>query len=212
VLNWIAGYAQRWAGFVEQKTIDLVHWCIHALAGVVYTVFGNVGKAWGDLLTALKWLQTTGASLVGWIVTHLTYIVTHDIPQLVTDVIGYYHDAINLADRLYQAALAGIKQLSSDALQWVKDAEQWVIATIWDPLVADVRQLRSDLLQWGYAAWQLLNDPAKLAGLLLGALIAVAEATFWQIAGPAGTFMLRLITANLRRLLQLAETILAAVL
>jgi hypothetical protein len=211
VFDWIAGYVARWASVVPSPIRDLVHWAVHALAGVVYTVFGNVGSAWHDLFTAARWLRSTGADLASWVWLHLSRIVTHDLPLLADKILGYYRDAVNLATRLWHDALAAVEAAAKVARRWVDDALAWVTTHVWDPLVADVRQLRSDLLKWGYAAWQLVTDPAKLASILLGALIAVAEAQFWLVAAPVGTFALRIVTANLRKFLQLAETILAAV-
>jgi hypothetical protein len=212
MLDWLKGYVARWAGVVDSATRDLVHWAVHALAGVVYAVFGNVGRAWHDLFTAYHWVRSTAADLVGWIVTHLTYIVKHDLPLLAHSILSYWRDALNFATSLYHAALRAVESLAKVARRWVDDAIGWVITHVYDPLLADARQLRSDLLKWGYTAWQIVTHPDRLAAIVGDALISWTEQQFWRIAGPVGTFALRIVVANLRKFVALAETIITAVL
>jgi hypothetical protein len=212
VLNWIKGYIDRWSGVVDSATRDLVHWAIHALAGVVYTVFGNVGSAWHDLFTGLRWLRSTGADLATWLTNHIVWIVTHDLPRLGQLILGYWRDALNFATGLYHDALRAVEAALGVARRLVDDAISWVTTHVWDPLLADAKQLRADLLKWGYTAWQIVTHPGQLAAIVGDALVAWGEAQFWRLAQPVGTFALRLVVANLRRFVQLAETILTAVL
>jgi hypothetical protein len=212
MLSWIAGYVGRWSGQVASEVRSLVQWGLHALAGVVYTVFGNVGKAWGWLLTSLQWMHAQADLFAGWVVTHLVQIVTVDIPRLARDAVNYYDAAIAFAGRVWSDAQAAVARALQLAQQYVADALNWVRVNVYDPLFAAAKQLETDLLKWGYYAYQLLTHPATLAGLLLDYLIAAAEAAFDRIAVPAGTFALRLITSQLPRFLKLAEAILTAVL
>lgn len=212
MLDWIAGFVGRWAASVPSPVRDLVHWAVHALAGVVYAVFGNVGRAWHDMFTAFHWVESTARDLVIWVVRWLTWLIRVAIPRIDAAILAYWRDALRFARTLYDDALAGILRLSRLARQWVDDALKWVRVNVWDPLLADVRQLRADLLKWGYFAYQLVTHPSQLAAILGDALISWAEQQFWRIAGPAGTFALRLVAANVRKFAQLAETILAAVL
>lgn len=212
MLEWIAGYVARWTGYVEQNTRGLVQWGLHALAGVVYAVFGNVGKAWHVLLAALQWMHGEADSFAGWVVLHLTALVTVDLPKLWSYAVAGFRAAAQLASRLYHLALAAAAAAAQLARQLVKDAIGWVITHVYDPLLALAKQLRADLLKWGYAAWWLVTHPDKLAPILLGALIGAAESAFFTIAGPAGRFALRLIVSQLPRLLTLTEAIVKAVL
>lgn len=212
MLDWIAGYVARWTGQVEQSTRDLVHWGLHALAGVVYAVFGNVGKAWSDVLTALKWAHREADSFAGYVVGHLAAIVTVDIPRLWSYATAAVKALEQLALRYYHAALAAVQVAEHLAAAAVKSALVWVAAHVYDPLLARAKQLEADLLRWGYYAYQLVTHPDKLAAILLGSLIAFAEASFWRIAAPAGRFALRLIVAQLPAVLRLAEAVVTAVL
>jgi hypothetical protein len=212
MLNWIAGYVGRWAGVVDIHVRDLVHWAIHALASVIYTVFGHVGNAWGDLLAAFKWLHSHAADYVAWTIAHLRQIILVDLPKLAATALGYLKQALAFATTVYHLALAGIARLHDLARQWVADALQFVHDHVYAPLLALARQLRTDLLKWGYYAYQLVTHPDQLAVILLDALIAAAEAAFWRIADPAGRFALRLILSQPLRFARLAETIAAAVL
>jgi hypothetical protein len=212
VFDWIKSFVDRWAGLVDSATRDLIHWAVHALAGVVYTVFGNVGGAWHDLFTALHWLRSTAADFAGWVVTHFTWLIKYEIPHLGQLLLSYWHDALNFATRLYHLALSAVEAALNVARHLVDDAITWVRVHVYDPLLARAKQLETDLLKWGYAAWQLVTSPPKLAAILLDALVAAAEAAFDRIAEPAGEFALRLVVHQLPKLLKLAEAILAAVL
>lgn len=212
MFDWVKDFVERWAGQVAAPVRDLVHWAVHALAGVVYAVFGNVGSAWHDVFAAARWIESTATDLVHWIVTHLTWLIKHAIPALGQLILHYWRDALNFATSLYHDLQRGLQQLTGLARRWVDDALAWVHDHVWAPLVADAKQLRNDLLKWGFFAYDLLTHPARLAGILVLPLIAAAEAVFWQIAAPAGEFALRLVLANARRFAQLAETILTAVL
>lgn len=212
MFDWIAGFVARWAGSVPSAVRDLVHWAVHALAGVVYTVFGNVGGAWHLMFTVLHWLFTSGSDFVKWVVTHLTYLVKVWLPRIEATALALWRDALAFATRLWHDAITRIEQLTQLARRWVDDAISWVVTHIWDPLTADIRQLRADLLAWGYFAYQLLTHPDRLAAIVGDALISWAESQFWRIAGPLGSFVLRLLLANARRFAQLLETIVTAVL
>lgn len=212
MLNWIKGYTDRWTGAVGTEVRDLVHWGLHALAGVVYGVFGHVGKAWGELLAGLQWMHGQADQYVSWTLTHLHQLVIVDIPRLAGDALAGLQRALAWATSLYKLALAGLDRLRADAQQWVRDALKWVQVNVYDPLLARIRQAESDLLKWGFYAYDLLTHPDRLAGLLIGPLVAAAEAAFWTLAGPLGTFALRLIVANTARLLALFEAIVMAVL
>lgn len=212
MFDWIAGFVARWAGSVPAAVRDLVHWAVHALAGVVYTVFGNVGGAWHALFTAYHWVLTSGTDFVKWVVTHLTYLIRTWLPRIEATALALWHDALAFASRLYHDVLSRLDQLARLARRWVDDAIAWVEVHVLDPLLADVAQLRADLLKWGYYAFQLVTHPDRLAAIVGDALISWAESQFWRIAGPLGSFVLRLLLVNARRFAQLLESIVTAVL
>lgn len=212
MFDWIAGFVARWAASVPAAVRDLVHWSVHALAGVVYAVFGNVGGAWHKLFTALHWLYTSGYDLAKWLVTHISYLVKVWLPRLEAAITAAWRDALAFASRLYHDVLGRLDQLTRLARRWVDDAIAWVVTHVLDPLAADARQLRADLLKWGYFAYQLVTHPDRLAAIVGDALIAWAESQFWRLAGPVGQFVLRLLLANARKFAQLLETIVTAVL
>lgn len=212
MLNWIASYTARWSGWVAGKTIDLVHWGLHAVAGVVYAVFGNVGKAWLAVVGALHWAHQQADGFAWWVVQHFDSLLRYDLPRIIDWAAALVQSAEQLAARDYSLLRDALAVAVTGLRQLIAAAVQWVTVHVYDPLLALCTQLRADLLKWGYWAYQLLNDPPRLAQILLDAIVAAAEAAFWRLAGPAGQFALRLVLANARRFAQLAETILAAVL
>jgi hypothetical protein len=211
MLDWIASFTNRWLAPVGQAVVDLVHWTVHALASVVYFVFGAVGKAWDNVWGALGWQLTAAAQFVD------------SVYQLARKVLKVYFPAVyswiakettlirNTADAWYHDALHAVDLARHEAAHLIDDLRSWVQRDIWAPLVADTRQLRADLQKWGYTAWWYITHPDALAKLLLTALIAAAESAIWQISGPVLTFATKLILANIRRIAILAEDVFTSV-
>jgi hypothetical protein len=212
MLSWIDGYVFRWAAVVATPIRDCIKWAVYALAGVVYAVFGNVGAAWTLIYDGINWVWTHSGNFAVEAVAWIKQIVTVDIPAVWNRLLAYAVAFDNLISQIWDKAVAAIADAYRRALQAVNDAISWVITHVYDPLKAYADQIYNDLLKWGYAAWQLLNDPGKLAGILLGALIAAAESAFWSIAAPVGKFALSIVLGNATKFASLLETILTAVL
>lgn len=212
MLEWIAGYVARWAGLVADSTIDLVHWIAHAIAGVVYDVFVHVGRAWEQVLAALEEIDTAAGLFGRWVWVRLRQITLTDIPQLWRAIVAGLRAAIDLEYHLYDKSSALATRYYLAALEAVADAEQWALRTIFEPLADAAQLLRADLLKWGYVAWFYVTHPDRLAPVLLDALIAALESSFWRVAGPAGRFVLALLLHNARRLALLLEAIVTAAL
>jgi hypothetical protein len=212
MFTWIAGYVGRWAQVVPDTVRDLVHWGLHALAGVVYAVFGNVGRAWKAVVTAAQWLWRTAGRYVAAVETALRYVIKVYVPAVWHQAEAWWKDALSYADGLYRLALRGIADLRAWAETGLAAVRSWAVTNIWAPLTAGLAQLRSDLLHWGYTAWYYVTHPAALAPLLIDAMVAAAIAAFDRIAPVAGEFALRLVARQPGRWLALLERIVSAVL
>lgn len=212
MLTWIAGYVGRWAGVVPNAVRDLVHWGLHALAGVVYTVFGRVGGAWLQLLAALKAVHAAADDFMASVYGHLRQLVLVDLPKLAADALAYYRAGLAFARQLYDSALRAVQLARDYAAALTDSALAWTRQHVLAPLSDLITQLRADLLKWGYTAWYYVTHPDKLAPILLDALVDAAEGSFWRLAGPVGQFALRVVVANAGRFAQLAESIITAVL
>lgn len=212
MLDWIDAFVYRWVNVVDTPVRDVVKWSVHALAGVVYTVFGNVGGAWRRIVgfgdSFIREIAHYTSIVDGWI----RQIVLTDIPAVWHSLLGYVQYLENLAVRLWNDAIAKIAAATRYLESLVQSAIQWVITNVYDPLKAEAERIYNDLLKWGYWSWQLLNDPGRLAALLLGALIAAAEAAFFTIAAPLGRFVVGLIIHQAAKLLVVIEDIFTAVL
>ena len=212
MLNWILGYVKRWGGIVADPVIDLVHWAIHAIAGVVYTVFNHVGAAWLSVYHAALWLHKAINAFSYEVWAHLWSIITRDLPGLFHTALSWYRAALKWADRLYHILLHALAVALATARRWVDDATRWVVDHVWRPLKAAVADLWRNLIKWGYTAWYYVTHPDKLAPILIRPMIRAAEDVFWDVAAPVGNFAFRIVLANSRRFVHLVETILAAVL
>lgn len=207
MLSWIDGYVFRWAAVVATPIRDMVKWAVYALAGVVYGVFGNVGAAWVLIWDGINWVWTHSGNFALETVAWIRQIVTVDIPGLWSRLLSYVDQLEKLIGQLWDKAVAAIADAVRTALHYTDAAIQWVVSHVYNPLKSFIDQVYADLLKWGYWSWQLLNDPGRLAVILLGALIAAAEAAFWTIAGPAGRFALGIVLHNAARFAALLETI-----
>lgn len=212
MLDWIDSFVYRWVNVVDTPIRDALKWTVHALAGVVYTVFGNVGRAWAGITGTADGLiheATHFATVVyGWI----RQIVLTDIPWLWHVLQSDVQWLINHVAAIYSDVLARILAAVRYAETLVQSAINWIIVHVYDPLKAEAERLYNDLLKWGYWSYQLLNDPGKLAGILLDWLIAAAEAAFWRIAPAAGRFILGVLIHQAPKLVTLLEDIFTAVL
>jgi hypothetical protein len=212
MLNWISGYVGRWAGRVEAAILDVLHWGLHAVAGVMYAVFANVGKAWARIAGAAWRIETAVHDFAYAIWVQIWRIIRHDIPQLLHWAAAQLNVLWRLAWHLYAVAARDISIAYHAAVNYTYGLYKWVLAHVWAPLVAAVAIVRRDLVAWGYTAWWWITHPAQLADRLLDYLVASLERNSWRVAGTLGTFASHLIFRNIRRLAALAEDVIAAIL
>jgi len=212
VLGWIGEFVSRWSGVVTAPIRDLVHWAVHALASVVYTVFGNVGGIWRDLAGAWQLFNRMLDKYLPGVWDAFRRIFLVDIPALWRWITGQvaklWHDLV----KLYDLARAYALDLYHAALHAVSDLLRWVIQHVLDPLAAAFAQAWHWITHEGALVFYYLTHPPALARLILAALIQAAEDAFWTVSGPILQFVLRLVLHNTRRLVQLAEQVIAAVL
>lgn len=211
MLDWLAGFVARWTPVVAGPILDVVHWVGHAIASVVYTVFGAVGKAWLGVHDAWNWVDKGISYFVTWVYYRLDRIITKDIPDLWNWIVAQAKHVAQLVAHIYDLALAYALKLYRLAVNAIDDLARWVNVHVLEPLTDAVTQLRADLLKWGYTAWYYITHPDKLAPLLIGAMIAAAEDAFWDLAAPVGRFAFGIILKSADRFAALIETILSAV-
>jgi hypothetical protein len=211
VLDWIASFVGQWVGTVGQGVADLVHWAVHALASVVYRVFGLVGDAWRDMVGAGEWLAGNLGAFAGEVWAWTWRIVKQITPYLERAIRAVEADAWRWARQVWadlQEAVADLEQL---ALRLYNDVRSWAWRDIWLPLAAAADWLRAHLLQWGYTAWWYVTHPAALAALLGSPLVDWLEANADSVARRLGGFTMGLLLHNTRRVVGVLEQILAAV-
>lgn len=212
MLSWLDRFFTSAAATIGQAVADAVHWAVHALASVVFAVFGLVGNAWAALARAVTVFHAALDSFATAVLNFAGYVVHVLVPSVIRWA------AAGLA-RL-EAALAGLydwaaRQLAALAAR-ITDAvaavARWVITAVWDPLKSYADKIWNDLLTWGFYAYQVLTHLPALADALLLHLVASLERNAWTVARMLGTFTLSLILGNVRALVQVAEDIITAVL
>lgn len=211
MLNWLDRFFGRVRSTIGAGVSDAIHYAVHALAAVVFSVFGLVGKAWSALVGAYKRFLAAVDQFGKEVIAFATYIIKVAIPR----VIAWAESELAKLSAAIAAAAADLARWVTEILKRIAAAVTsviaWVTTNVLDPLLAAVKLLRADLEKWGYTAWYYITHPDKLAALLLDSIVAALEDRAWDIGKRLGGFLLSLIASNLPKLLQLIEDILTAV-
>ena len=211
MLGWLDRFFGGVASSIGSAVSSAVHWALHALASVVFGVFGAVRGAWArfnDAVGALGHaLDTFGLAMYqfgGYVLHHLIPAILKwaaaQLARLSADLAKLY-DYVKLA---FDAAYKWIDRQ-------IHDVTQWAIRDIWDPLKAYADQIWSDLKLWGYTAWWWITHLADLAEAMVFHIVASIEKHAFQVARMLGIFFTALIRANLKQLILLIEDIITAV-
>lgn len=212
MLNWIAGFVDRWSGIVAQGIRDLIHWTVHALASVVYTVFGLVGSAWRDVYKATDWLLVSATGFLYETYKHVYRIIVYWIPRILRLIDDWVKWLIRRIEQVTAYLLSRILYYYRLLRTALDIAVRWIVHTLIDPLRAFADHIWKQLIAWGYYAFYYITHPDKLAAVLIRALVGAAENVFWDIAAPVGKFAAGIVLHNAKRIVLVIESILSAVL
>lgn len=146
MFDWLTRTAGRYWHDVTSSVSGFVHTVVGGIASLLSSLFGNVSRAWDDMVHGARDLE--------------------------------------------------VSALAFAASCWMKFSE------ITDHFIPD----------WAYKAWWWVTHPEALAAMLLWHLVAALERNAFAAAQYLGEFALHLVLRSLRRLLHLAEAVLAAVL
>jgi hypothetical protein len=200
-----------WAG-VADEIKQLLNQALGGLASWIQSLFGTSKQAWTELWAAFDGLAQDTDYFGNRVWLNLNWTGRSVIPSL-----ARYVDAFNRRQDSWNAKW--------HALLWQRDAQNhdftvsqigaaklWALGAIFLPLSKLIIALTADVLKWAYWAFQLLNDPPRLAGMLLWPLTAVMEATWEAWTLSVGDWVGKLILHNLLKVIHLAEQILSDVL
>jgi hypothetical protein len=211
MLSWLDSFFSRVRGAIGSAVSDAIHYAVHALAAVVFAVFGLVGRAWSALVGAVRSFHAQLDRFAQEIINFATYVVKVLVPGVVAWV---KTEITRLETALAQAAhdlATWVNDLIGRIAAAAADVIQWVLANVWAPVQAAIGLLTANLEKWGYTAWYYITHPDQLAELLINSIVTSLETHSWDIAKRLGQFTLALIAQNIPRLLQLIEDILTAV-
>lgn len=212
MISWLTGWVGRFLGLIPDAVLTLVRWGFHAIATAVEFVFSNVAKAWRAYWAAISALERAtwefGAAVFGLAVKVLKYWVPRLIADLKAAALALWHGIT----WVWVHAVALVSDLRKLAWKWILDLWHMVLRDVWAPLKAFADHLYHLILIWAYVAWWWITHLPNLAEALVFHLAASIERHAWELAKLLGTFLTALVLHNARRIVQLAETILAAVL
>lgn len=212
MLNWLDNFWRNVTGSVGQAVSTAAHWAEHALASVVFAVFGLVGKAW---LLFLKAVADLGGSIRGLaleVYTFAVYVVRVLVPRVVKWAEAQLAKLSAMLALVYHDFLAFADWTKARFVQAYHDIETWVLVHVWAPLKAYADQIWADLKKWGYTAWWYITHLDALAEAMIYHIALSLEKHAWELASMLGKFFLSLVIANLKPFLLLIEDIITAVL
>lgn len=212
IVDWLTGWFRSAASIVAQPIVDMVHWAVHALGSVILAVFDHVFGAWAALwawtehyFVGFTWL----IHMIGRVLVDIKRVI---IPYIIRWVKAGFLSVEKFIHWVYDTVSSAIVVLRKFVIALVAKTVTWVIQHVWTPLKNLADWLYQHLLLWGYTAWWWITHLANLADALIFHLVNSLERNAWEIAGKLGQFALALVVRNLARFLQLAESIISAVL
>lgn len=212
MINWLKNWVGRFVGIVSDPVLALVHWAVHALALVVEAVFHDVALAWRDYWAAVTEIERAtwdfGAAVFGLAVKVLRYWVPRIWGEIKRTAQALWHGI----DWVWSHAVAEINALRRLAWKWINDLWHLVLRDVWKPLRDFTLFLLKLIREWAYVAWWWITHLDKLADAMIFHIARSLEKYAWQLGRLLGTFLTALIIHNVRRFVQLLETIIAAVL
>ena len=212
MISWITGWVSKFLGLVPDAVIALVHWALHAVVTAVEFVFADVAKAWRAYWAAVAALERAtwdfGRAVFGLAVKVLKYWIPRLIADLRAAALSLWHGI----HWVWSHSVALINDLRKLAWKWINDLWHLVLRDVWKPLHDFTEHLYHLILTWAYVAWWWVTHLDRLAEAMVFHLAASIERHAWQLARLLGTFLTALVLHNARRLVVLAEQILAAVL
>lgn len=212
MISWLTGWVARFLGLVPDVILALVRWGFHAIVTAVEWVFSQVAKAWRAYWAAIAALERAtwefGAAVFGLAVKLLKYWVPRLISDLRRAALALWHGI----DWVWSHAVGLINDLRKLLWKAINDLWHLVLRDVWKPLKDFADHLYHLILTWAYVAWWWITHLDSLAEKMIFHIAAAIERHAWELAALLGRFFTALVLHNLRRAVQLAETILAAVL
>jgi hypothetical protein len=211
MLNWLDRFFGKVSGAIGAEISKAVHWAFHALASVVFAVFGLVGKAWALFVRGVHDFMAAIDKLGAEIIAFASWLVHVEIPAILRWAGAELAKLSSALANIYDWAVKAIADVIRRIEAAISDVTKWVLRNVWDPLKAYADKIYNDLLKWGFYAYNVLTHPQALADSLLLFLVNSLERAAWDIGQKLGTFLLALISANIKKLLILIEDIVTAV-
>lgn len=210
--NWIKNVLGAGAHVIDETIRQWVSDLISGVFGFIHTVFGLVGRAWGDMFGAARWIYT-GIWHLG---TETYWTLWHILKRVIPDVIHwanvFIHKVWQYAIDLFHWTWRQIEWLKHWILALFDAFRRWVIREIWDPIWRTLAPAWRWITHEGVALWELVTHPDRLVNWIWNNLLVKIEREAWTAGKLLGRFFLSLVIHNLRTFLTLIEDILDAVL
>jgi hypothetical protein len=211
MLNWLDSFFSSAKSTIGTAIADAVHWAVHALASVVFAVFGLVSKAWSGLVNAVHAFH---AALDHWateVIQFAQYVIHVVIPKVYRWASAELAKLSSALAKLYDYLAAQVTSLIRRIEAAVTSVTNWVLKNVWAPLKAYADQIWNDLKKWGYTAWWYITHPQALADVIVMPLVNSIESNAFAIASKLGQFTLAILYTQLGKVIHVIEDIIMAV-
>lgn len=212
MINWIERWFHDGTSYLARKALHWVHVALHAIAGIVTGIVGNVRLAWQDLQHAV-WYAFEQATYGAELTYHaIWWLVNRGIPFVYRYIIAhvkYLESAIAKAATL---ALHDAIALFDQAEKYTREFTAWFHANIVAPIDNSLHNAWHWINVHGEYAWKLVTHPDRLADLIVAHFAGAIMRASDGVAITIGTTILHILTKQLGRVARIAEQIISSAL
>lgn len=212
MLNWVEHWFKSGASFITRKALDWIHVALHAIAGVIETVFSGVTHAWLDLQHATWWIFNEvryGARLF----YHFVWWVTNKgIPDLFAYAYKLGKALWHGIDEAYKWASGEIHKAIKYAERYANDIWSWGYSHFIKPIERSIYEAWQWINHDGAYIWHVITHPADLADIVLAAMAGAFMRASDKVLSAIGMAVLHTVLKQMPRMLHIIEDIFASIL
>lgn len=211
MLSFIAGIGNAITGAIN----DVKNWILRLIQAVYSFIDGEIDALGREILDVYNEAIALGRSVEQYAVSIYT-VLSSVITTGLHDVISWASNALNTLSSIVNAAIhdieAGLDDVRNRILQAYHDIESWVMQNIWDPLWNFITTAIHWIENEGAFVYDLLTHPDKLVKLIASYIWQEWLTLLKTYAAPIGRWLLHSMIGLAGDLIDVFETIIAALL
>lgn len=211
MINWIEHWFSDGASYITHRVLTWIHVALHAIAGIITGITGNVTRSWDDLQHAI-WLVFDEVNYGARVTYHaIWWLVNRGIPYVYRYIISHVKLLESDLAKAISRLLADIVSAIDLAEKYAREFVAWFHANVVVPLANSLGEAWHWINSEGNYVWQLITHPDRLADLILAYFAGAIMRASDKVATAIGAALWDILTKNLHRVLRVAEDIISAV-